>query len=634
MSPDLLAKNHATRILRLALDILKRIEPICLKTGEKFQVKIGINTGPVVAGVVGEHKPQFSLVGATVNLASRMCSTAKRPDLCQISWNTYELVKGEVGLSFEMDKVTAKGYGEVTTYYVESAAMEQARKSIRKGTVFNRDLIRTLEQQQPASPDEQLDNSKIGLLDQVSKRTQVGPLSHQPTSLVTEDAAKEASQEDAEDLGLVGPVLWLMCSLRESPEQQEYRISYIERDMTAMRYGLWMTAGIYAAVNGIYVMAVGVTDQGHGSYLFICLRGLCTLSLILMSLLVTKMYKNFSFPWVVTILYTSSSLISVLTLYSIDAKFLYVVVLEVMYTNVVVNHISGLPFGFIVIASVCIMVEYLMVMLAVLADKGNVIETTSFLVLFMLLNGAASYKREAQDRTTYNLNRMSLREINNTERLLNQMMPSHVVHNLKQGLTPTERYTGVTILFADIVGFTEWSKDKTPKQIIRMLSKLFSNFDHLCVENNVYKVHTIGDCYVILGFSGKRDEGQRDEVAECVAMVNMGLSMIKTINRINREKKTDLNMRIGIHTGSITAGITGINIVRYDIYGPDVDIANRMESSGLKGRLHVSEETKNLLELGCPGRFAYEFDKEVLYQPMDRTIRTYFVLAVKESDLE
>jgi len=634
LSPKLLAKNHATRIVNLALDILKRIEPICLKTGEKFQVKIGINTGPVVAGVVGEHKPQFSLVGATVNLASRMCSTTKRPDLCQISWNTYELVKEEIGLTFEMDKVTAKGYGEVTTYYVESVFTEQTRKSVRKGTVLNRALIRTLEQQQPASPDELLNSSNMNLLDPATKRSQVAPLSHQPTSLVTEDTAHEASQEDAEDLGLVGPVLWLMCSLRETPEQQEYRISYIERDMMAMRYGLWMTACIYALVNGIFVVAVAVTGQAHGSYLFIFLRGLCSFSQLLMSFLVNKLYKSFSFPWIVTTLYTSSSLISVLTLYSIDAKFLYVIVLEIMYTNVVVNHISGLPFGFIVIASVCILVEYMMVVLAVLTEKENIIETAAFLVLFMLLNGAASYMREKQDRTTYNLNRMSLREITNTERLLNQMMPSHAVRNLKQGLTPTERYAGVTILFADIVGFTEWSKDKTPKQIIRMLSKLFSNFDHLCVDNNVYKVHTIGDCYVILGFSGHKDEGQRDEVAECTAMVNMGLSMIKAINTINRAKKTDLNMRIGLHTGSITAGITGINVVRYDIYGPDVDIANRMESSGFKGKLHVSEETKNLLEIGCPGRFNFEFDKEVVYQPMNRTITTYFVNAVKASDLE
>jgi len=79
LTQELLAKSHALRIVELALDILKRLENVCLKNGEKLQVKIGINTGSVVAGVVGEHKPQFSLVGATVNLASRMCATSKHP---------------------------------------------------------------------------------------------------------------------------------------------------------------------------------------------------------------------------------------------------------------------------------------------------------------------------------------------------------------------------------------------------------------------------------------------------------------------------------------------------------------------------------------------------------------------------
>jgi class 3 adenylate cyclase len=91
-------------------------------------------------------------------------------------------------------------------------------------------------------------------------------------------------------------------------------------------------------------------------------------------------------------------------------------------------------------------------------------------------------------------------------------------------------------------------------------------------------------------------------------------------------------MRIGLHTGSITAGITGSNIVRYDIYGPDVDIANKMESTETKGRLHISEATMELVELGCPGRFRFDYDKDVLYQPMDRTIKTFFVVPLNPAD--
>jgi len=635
MRSELRDKNHAIRTIELALDILKSLEPICLKNDDKLQVKIGINSGPVVAGVVGEHKPQFSLVGATVNLASRMCSTIDHPDNVQISWNTYEFVKHCSNWSFEENRVPAKGYGEVITYYVKNITPVH-RTSAKRPTILSRAAVEALSPLPAQMSDDILNDSGTPLLDPV-KRNQIQP----STSDVDLTAAetRETSVEDPEDLELAGPVQWLMCTLRETTEQQTYRVSCLERDLKGLHYGLWIAVSIYCIINSVLILGFVLTHGVHGSPLMIALRGSSNVATGVLAQCFRKkgesaqLYQHFTFPWAVTLFYLSSSLISVLTLYTVDDRFQYLIVLEVMFTDVVFSHLSGLPFGFILICMVFVLACWFHVALALLSFS-NVAETTAFLSFFMCLNGAASYMREVQDRATYNLNKRSRREIQNTEKLLNQMMPPHVVRNLKQGLTPTEKYHNVTLLFADIVGFTEWSKNKKPKQVVRMLSKLFSTFDHLCVENHVYKVHTIGDCYVVLGFSDQGDDRERDEVQECTNMVNMGLSMIKAIRRINTKKKTDLDMRIGLHTGSISAGITGSNIVRYDIYGPDVDISNKMESTGAKGRLHVSEESKQLIQQGNPGRFEFEFDKEVIYQPTNSSIMTYFVIPLIRADLE
>lgn len=635
MRAELRDKNHAIRIIELALDILKRLETCFLKDGEKMQVKIGINSGPVVAGVVGEHKPQFSLVGATVNLASRMCSTIDHPDNMQISWNTYEFVKHCTMWSFEENRVPAKGYGEVTTYYVKNITPVH-RGSVKRHTILSRAAVEALSPLPAQVSDDIMNESSTPLIDPV-KRNQVQPSNSDAD--VTAAETKETSMEDPEDLELAGPVQWLMCTLRETTEQQTYRIACLERDLKGLHYGLWIAVSIYCIINSVLILGFILTHGVHGSPLMIALRVASNLATGVLAQCFRKkgegvqLYHHFTFPWAVTLFYLSSSLISVLTLYTVADRFKYLVVLEVMFTDVVFSHLSGLPFGFILICMIFVLASWFHVALALLSPS-NVAETTAFLGFFMSLNGAASYMREIQDRATYNLNKRSTREIQNTEKLLNQMMPPHVIRNLKQGLTPTEKYHNVTLLFADIVGFTEWSKNKKPKQVVRMLSKLFSTFDHLCVENHVYKVHTIGDCYVVLGFSDQGDDREREEVVECTNMINMGLSMIKAIRRINTKKKTDLDMRIGLHTGSISAGITGSNIVRYDIYGPDVDIANKMESTGAKGRLHVSEETKQLIQQGNPGRFDFEFDKEVTYQPTSRSIMTYFVIPLSRADLE
>jgi class 3 adenylate cyclase len=109
-----------------------------------------------------------------------------------------------------------------------------------------------------------------------------------------------------------------------------------------------------------------------------------------------------------------------------------------------------------------------------------------------------------------------------------------------------EFYENVTLLYADIVGFTDFSNKNSARQVVEMLSSLFTDFDKECNRLSLFKIYTIGDCYVVMGFLDKNN--RREYKEEANAMAQMGISMIRIINRVRSQLGIDLNMRIGIHT--------------------------------------------------------------------------------------
>lgn len=125
--------THARRCIEMGLAIIKDISTIKLKYGPNLEVKIGINTGPVTAGVVGYHKPQFSLVGDTVNTASRMCSTIEKTNTIQITSDTHNMLENTKGLALTPNQVEAKGKGLMMTFFVtESKQNEEFEDNVLK----------------------------------------------------------------------------------------------------------------------------------------------------------------------------------------------------------------------------------------------------------------------------------------------------------------------------------------------------------------------------------------------------------------------------------------------------------------------------------------------------------------------
>ncbi|XP_033760905.1 retinal guanylyl cyclase 2-like [Pecten maximus] len=181
-----------------------------------------------------------------------------------------------------------------------------------------------------------------------------------------------------------------------------------------------------------------------------------------------------------------------------------------------------------------------------------------------------------------------------TDVLLNRMLPAVVAESLKSGQKiNAEEFEEVTIYFSDVVGFTTISAMSTPMQVVDLLNDLYTAFD-ACIDNyDVYKVETIGDAYMVV--SGLPVKNENRHAGEIGTMALDLLSICGTF-KIRHMPEVPLRLRIGLHTGSCVAGVVGLTMPRYCLFGDTVNTASRMESTGSAFRVHISLPTKSVLD--------------------------------------
>ena len=183
------------------------------------------------------------------------------------------------------------------------------------------------------------------------------------------------------------------------------------------------------------------------------------------------------------------------------------------------------------------------------------------------------------------------RERKRSDDLLLNILPASVADRLKCGeRNIADSAAAATILFADIVGFTVLSSCMSAGELVRILNSLFSSFDELAHKYGVEKIKTIGDAYMAVA---GLPEPHPDHAERALCMAR---GLLEIMQDFNEKNGTELNLRIGLNTGPVVAGVIGKRKFSYDLWGDAVNVASRMESQGLPGRIHLTESTYRLLE--------------------------------------
>jgi PAS domain S-box-containing protein len=207
-----------------------------------------------------------------------------------------------------------------------------------------------------------------------------------------------------------------------------------------------------------------------------------------------------------------------------------------------------------------------------------------------------------------------------TEKLLLNILPEPIAERLKlEPSTIADSFEEVSVLFADLVGFTAFSAERSAKELVEILNLIFSKFDRLAEKHGLEKIKTIGDAYmVVAGLPTPRTDH-----AEAIAQ--MALDMQQAIVNLSAEMGEAFSIRIGINSGSVVAGVIGIKKFSYDLWGDTVNTASRMESQGIPGAIQVTAQTYERL------RDNYLFEERGVIRVKGKGEMTTYLLTGRKS---
>jgi len=254
---------------------------------------------------------------------------------------------------------------------------------------------------------------------------------------------------------------------------------------------------------------------------------------------------------------------------------------------------------------------FLLVGLSVLGVTGLTLAITR------LRQNAKQLEQRVRERTAQlqETNVELLKEQEKSDRLLLNILPESIAARLKDGQSCiADRFPEVTILFADIVGFTLLSAQRSPEELIEFLNEIFSAFDYLTQKYGLEKIKTIGDAYMVVGGLPNPSTNHAESIAE------MALDMQEELAKFNAKHHAGINIRIGINTGPAIAGVIGTKKFIYDLWGDAVNTASRMESHGIAGAIQVTQSTYDILQ----NKYLFE-DRGIIHVKGKGDMNTYLL---------
>ncbi len=245
---------------------------------------------------------------------------------------------------------------------------------------------------------------------------------------------------------------------------------------------------------------------------------------------------------------------------------------------------SSLRFTYAFSTTALLILSYELLLIFTTNYSTLTIVSYNFLLITCTLIGMfGGYTIEKSYRRDFIKNRLLDEKANENEKLLLNIFPRHIAEQLKStNNTIAEQIDDATVIFADLVGFTSIASKQTAEKTVAMLNDIFTRFDLLTEQFGLEKIKTIGDAYMAAGIHQKRQNSAENSILFAQAMFS-------ALTEYNHQHNTSLQLRVGIHSGSIIAGVIGKKKFIYDLWGDNVNIASRMESTGIDGCIQVSE---------------------------------------------
>ncbi|CAD8127987.1 unnamed protein product [Paramecium sonneborni] len=680
--------NPVLRAIQVAFEMRKFAQQQDFCGSGEIIVKIGVHYGNVIAGVIGYHKPQFSLIGDTVNTTSRVCSTGQDGQI-KISEDAYKLVSGSQDFIFTKDLVDAKGKGLLLTYILseqeQRKTLKNRKQCLKDGKIKNTQTNSGNVSDKTQVRDQRLKRKPTLVLPHLKQSNQ--KLQHK-SSLNVEVQQQQNSHADSDHANQIGQKMSIeganlieaieiklgkenllvdenfdfpngeiekekLKQLYQSdeefkeadvlvldrrklfldfdPEVEQYHINDFYQELTKKNTILviLLKAGVTVLLlvqNTSTILIAQIFENQYTWYINLTFGYIIVaIKIVFLMLLIIKQYREkyfkevyFIYSYIITMIWW---IIHIFSYQSFIVGEICIAVGVFLSFMTQLNPIIKMKYK--VIESISMISVNLIVILVKNWEK-SLIYYAIILQLIFISNQIYKFYKNVQ---LYN-NKCKLKaKHQQLDSLVKHQLPSHMLEQFlkfqQQRAVLKDSYDNVTLLFADIAGFTEYSSKVSPEQVVFMLRNLFTEFDKCCQEKSVYKLYTIGDCYVVMGMLDAKD---RNIAQEAKNTVELGFEMISIIKRVRDHINFQgLDMRIGIHTGSIIGGVLGTEIVRYDIYGPDVLIANKMESKGERGKLQISSTTKEILEQQYPEEFKYVFHTRVDIPSIDTSADGYFI---------
>jgi len=683
----LLKDHHSIRCFEFAIDILDLVSKMRLNSGDTITVKIGIHKGKVIPAVVGDHKPQFSLIGDTVNTTSRMSSNGEK-NCITCSEFAYEEIKTRYKTNFTVVNKQIKGKGLMNLY--SYSLQNKNRPTIDKSKVgLTKDkagnlIAKSSTKNVPVLVKQNTKNSKrkysVIRSNDISVNESVFSGGLDKKSLIEDSMLIVENSQDLflktgdnnqnnifSDLNRfnndVNAYNYNNSNSYEnkkklSPtytmEKKESKFDVIKNNYFSDSYLLLkfkedvskngfrrfenilisksVKKSIYINTTLSFLLLYSVFIYSHYTkidedYLpYLSAKTAIILILILFVFLTDKLVETF--PKIkfilLTLTYLALSINNMIyndrinTFNLINMTVEEIVILTAIESCSILNYLE---------LCINISLHIIIYIVDIITNRENkyIRNYNIFLIIIAIIKIINIITLYYDMTTIFLANQKESKTLVDTEKMLFNLMPLHVVQNMKDDIPVADVLENVTLLFADIVRYTDFGNKHEPVEVVSMLMELFKNFDHATKSCHVYKVHTIGDCYVVMGFNGKVSMNERNYYEEAKNVCKMGEEMITIIRDVRKKVNFELlDMRIGIHTGTVIAGIIGSSVVRYDIFGSDVLIANKMESAGTPGRINISEETKKILE-SKDMPFSVAFNKEVHIDAANRDIKCYLI---------